>query len=409
MRFLGLASALLGAALLCAAVLGLLDAPFPGAALEVTGASQPVDNRGFSRYHGRLRVEGAKLMGSKSGEQVQLLGMSTHGLQWFSSCYTKESMETIASSWGVNVVRIAMYVAVEEHGYKETPKKIYSVVKDMLEWTHELGIYAIVDWHTLSPGDPWDPAYTTNTTATNGTKEDPDSVGLDTLSFFRGVASLVREKGYDHVLYEVANEPNPMNSADPEKKPYHDVKWLDTPGVRKGVRSYHQDFVIPAIRSVDPHGVIICGTTTWSQDIDQAAANPISAPWNKNVMYTFHFYAGSHVGLLPRLESVAQKIPIFVTEWGVTAADGSGTWYFDNAKKFLALAKELKISAAQWNYADNRGKNDLGGTNVLGQDACARRAWNDTTGAGDFIRSYIQSNVMRVPQLQQPKQEVIYA
>ncbi len=52
-----------------------------------------------------------------------------------------------------------------------------------------------------------------------------------------------------------------------------------------------QKAVIPVIRENDKDAVIIVGTPTWSQDVDQAAASPISG--YKNIMYAFHFYAGN--------------------------------------------------------------------------------------------------------------------
>ena len=33
--------------------------------------------------------------------------------------------------------------------------------KDIIRWTAELGIYVIMDWHVLTPGDPRDALYNT--------------------------------------------------------------------------------------------------------------------------------------------------------------------------------------------------------------------------------------------------------
>ena len=46
------------------------------------------------------------------------------------------------------------------------------------------------------------------------------------------------------------------------------------------------------IRQNDPNNVIICGTPSWDQSVGDAANNPITSI--KNIMYTAHFYAGSH-------------------------------------------------------------------------------------------------------------------
>ena len=91
------------------------------------------------------------------------------------------------------------------------------------------GVYAIIDFHVLTPGDP--NAYLTSEGASTG-------LAID---FWKEMAT--KYKGESHVLYEIANEPN-------------NVGW---PAVLK----YHNS-VIAAIRSIDPDTVILAGTTTWS-------------------------------------------------------------------------------------------------------------------------------------------------
>ena len=73
---------------------------------------------------------------------------------------------------------------------------------------------------------------------------------------------------------------------------------------------------MPVIREKRPDAVILVGTPTWSQEIDKAAESPLE---DKNVMYTLHFYAGTHKDdLRNRLESYAQNgLPIFVSEFGM--------------------------------------------------------------------------------------------
>ena len=50
----------------------------------------------------------------------------------------------------------------------------------------------------------------------------------------------------------------------------------------------------------------LSGTPTWSQDIHLAFANPVNDP--HNVMYSFHFYAGTHMSLMSRVETCVQSI-----------------------------------------------------------------------------------------------------
>ena len=48
---------------------------------------------------------------------------------------------------------------VNEQGYNTDPSHWKSKVAEMVNWAGELGLYALIDWHTLTPGDPNDPSY----------------------------------------------------------------------------------------------------------------------------------------------------------------------------------------------------------------------------------------------------------
>ncbi len=86
-------------------------------------------------------------------------------------------------------------------------------------------------------------------------------------SFFTEMARSYR--GYDDVIFEVYNEPI-------------FVSWST-------VKSYAET-VIPAIRQYSDN-LVVEGCSTWSQDVDACANNPI---YDAKVVYTLHFYAGSH-------------------------------------------------------------------------------------------------------------------
>ncbi len=60
--------------------------------------------------------------------------------------------------------------------------------------------------------------------------------------------------------------------------------------------------------------LIVVGSPTWSQDVDQAANDRINAD---NIAYTLHFYAGTHFQSLRDKGNYAmsQGIALFTTEW----------------------------------------------------------------------------------------------
>ena len=312
-----------------------------------------VSSRGFADDHGKLTLDGVQLV-DEFGAPVQLVGMSSHGLHWFPKCYTKESIQFLVENWGINVFRAAMYIG--EGGYGDmgpsARAKLLEKLENIVDWCEELGIYVIIDWHVLTPGDP--NAWLDSRGASSG-------LAID---FWEYVANKYKNK--KHVLYETANEPN-------------NVQW-DT------VKAYH-DAVIKAIRRIDSETIILAGTTTWSQDIHLAAKNPVTQPYN--VMYAFHFYAGTHESLLKRVATYADQIPLFSTEWGTSQASGDNGPNLGVTKKFLDLFAEKGISWAQWSYADKAETSA-----ALASGACTSRNWDQTSCSGTFVKNYIKKAIL---------------
>lgn len=63
----------------------------------------------------------------------------------------------MAEEWKADIIRIAMYV--NENGYNTKPDYWKGRVAEMVNWAGELGLYALIDWHVLTPGDPNDGSY----------------------------------------------------------------------------------------------------------------------------------------------------------------------------------------------------------------------------------------------------------
>ena len=295
--------------------------------------------------HGALHVENGKLTDA-DGNTVQLYGMSTHGIAWFPQYINYDSFRTLRDDWNTNCIRLAMYTA-EYGGYcaggdKEQLKQL---VRDGVSYATELGMYVIVDWHILSDCDP------------NQNKE-------EAIAFFREMTEAFA--GNDNVLYEICNEPNSGTSWD-------------------SIKSYAEE-VIPVIREQKPDAVILVGTPTWSQEIDKAAASPLTFD---NVMYTLHFYAGTHKDdLRNRLETCAQNnLPVFVSEFGMCDASGNGANDFDSTTKWLDLLNKYQISFCCWNLA-NKDES----SSVFKATSTALSDWTDEdfNESGRWIRDYFR-------------------
>ena len=301
--------------------------------------------------NGQLHVCGNNLC-NQFKQPIQLRGMSTHGLQWYGwgNCITESSLDALAYDWGADILRISLYV--QEGGYETDPQGFTAQVNTIIEAATARGMYALVDWHQLTPGDP-------NANLENARR------------FFTDIARA--HNGKNNILYDIANEPN-------------NVSWA-------GIKRYAEQ-IIPVIRRYDPDAVVLVGTHGWAslgisdggsaQDI---VSNPIAAD---NLMYTFHFYAASH-GAVYRNELAwaAERLPIFVSEWGSQTYTGDGGNDFASAQAYIDLMAQKKISWTSWNYSD-----DFRSGAAFRPGTCANNGpWSGGSlkSAGQWVKDRIQN------------------
>lgn len=288
-----------------------------------------------------LYVNGTELTDS-TGTPVQLKGVSTHGLAWFPDYVNEACFRQLKEDWNINVVRLAMYTA-EYGGYCTGGDKqhLKELVKNGVEYATRSGLYVIIDWHILSDGNP------------NIYKEGAKD-------FFAEMAEQYAD--YDNILYEICNEPNGGAS------------WSD-------IKAYAEE-VIPVIRSYDKDAVILVGTPNWSQYVDQAAANPITG--YDNIMYTLHFYAATHKDSLRNTMAAAIEsgFPVFVSEYGICDAGGSGSIDEYQAEQWIALMDKYNVSYVAWNLS-NKAE-----TSALLSSECRKTSnftENDLSASGKWL------------------------
>lgn len=332
-----------GVLAVCAAVAG----PTSVWAAPEASAPQPHTPHQPVQQHGQLEVCGTTLCG-EDGEPVQLRGMSTHGTQWFEHCVTDASLDVLAQDWGATALRVSTYV--QEDGYETDPAYFTDLASRIIDMATERGMYVIVDWHMLTPGDP-----NANTELAK--------------QFFTDITA--RHGDQDNLIYEIANEPN-------------GVSW-------EAIKSYAEE-VIPVVRAGAPDAVVLVGTRAWSSlglsegsDESEVVANPVDAD---NIMYTFHFYAAEHGDdYLQALSRAADQLPLFVTEFGTQDATGDGDNDFAMADRYIDLMAEKNISWTNWNYSD-----DFRSGAVFEPGTCDSGQWADPASlkeAGEWVRGQI--------------------
>ena len=246
-----------------------------GGELSMPDGPTPVE-----RY-GQLSVSGTNLV-DDTGAPVKLEGMSSMWLNWEPTGYalSKHGLAWMRDNWNLRIFRIAMGVHSEdepENTYLADPETNKVWVNTIVQNAIDTGVYVIIDWHD----------------------HDALSHQSEALAFFDEMS----EKWGDspNVLYEVFNEPLDLDWSS-QLKPYHEA-------------------VVATIRGNDPDNVILLGTPNWDQDVDIAAQDPLSG---NDLMYTLHFYACSHqTPFRNRAQAaLAAGLPLFVSEWGATDADG---------------------------------------------------------------------------------------
>lgn len=296
----------------------------------------------FVDDHGQLHIEGTKIV-DKNGETIQLRGMSFFWSQWMGQYYTAETVKWLKDDWQCNVVRAALGVDEGGDAYIANPEiekqKIFTVIDAAIAE----GVYVIVDWHTHHGED-----YIT-----------------EAKSFFDEVSK--KYGGSPNIIYETYNEPL-------------DVSW-DTI-----LKPYHEE-VIATIRKNDPDNIVICGTRTWSQRVDEVIGNTID---DANVAYTLHYYSASHKQDLRNIaqQAIDNNLAIFVTEYGITEASGGGSFNAAETKLWWDFLDQNSIGWCNWSIAD---KEELSATLKPGASATGGWSENELTEAGTAIRSEIKA------------------
>ena len=297
-----------------------------------------INKNNYVSYNGKLKVNGTKLV-NQFNEKIILKGISSHGIQWYNDFINKDSIKILKNEWNTNVFRLAMYT--EENGYI-TNKKIYSdLIKDIDLLISE-DMYVIIDWHILSDGNP------------NKHKS-------DAIEFFDKVSKKYANK--PNIIYEICNEPN-------------NTSWSE-------IKLYATD-VIKIIRNNTKDSIIIVGTNNWDQDVLDPINDRIE---DDNVMYALHFYSGTHKEFLRERAKKAldNNLPLFVSEWGTSKADGSNGTYLEEAKKWMDFMEQNDLSWCNWSLTD---KNESSAILKPGSSK-TNFTDDDLSESGSFIKSVL--------------------
>lgn len=297
-------------------------------AIEAVAAT-PVD------YYGEMIADGNRIIGSRTNDIVRVTGMSFFWSNWSQKYYNSDYVNLMMDDFGCEIVRCSYGIQDDGVPYDRSCEPL---IEDVIEAAIDRGLYVIVDWHS------------------HGAHKNPD----EAVAYFGQLAEKYGE--YDNIIFEIYNEP--MN-----------VGWND-------IKTY-AEIVIPAIREHSDN-LIIVGTPNWSQQVTDAANNPVEGD---NIAYALHFYAGTHKEWLRNNADAAIEagIPLFVTEWGSVNADGNGGVNDRSTQEWFEWIDKNQLSSCNWAIND---KNE--GSSIFVQDS-------EYSETGLYIKELIDERTKNAP------------
>ena len=252
---------------------------------------------------GQLKVVGTQLC-DQNGNAVTLRCASLGWHNLWPRFYNAKAVKWLAKDWNAKVIRAAMGIMIEDN-YLENPSFALDCIEPVVKAAIKEGVYVIIDWHSHE---------------------------LKTKEAVKFFGKMAKKYGANaNVIYEIYNEPV-------------EDSW-------ESLKEYSKA-VIDEIRKYDPDNIILVGCPHWDQDIHIVAESPLEG--YNNIMYTVHFYAGTHKQYLrDRVDAAMQKgIPVFISECASMDASGDGKLDKSSWNEWVEFMEAKKISWVCWSVSD---------------------------------------------------------
>ena len=181
-------------------------------------------------------------------------------------------------------------------------------------------------------------------------------------------------KDTPNIIYEIANEAD------------NNILWEE-------VKEYSNS-IIPIIRKSSKNNIIIIPNSGRYIHPTNIKLNELVD--GNNIMTSYHLYVGTNLikdSITYIKEAIELKIPIFVTEWGTTLANGNDGFYEDYSNAFVQLMDKYKLSWCNFHIGDLNFK-----VNTEYSGIVKNNMWNNSladdilTSSGKYIKSILQGN-----------------
>ncbi len=268
-----------------------------------------------------IKVQGNKFV-SAEGDTILFRGLAIADPdkladqgQW------KEELFIRVKEMGATIVRIPVHpVAWREH----TPDKYIGLLDQAVEWCTRLGMYIVIDWHSIGNLHMelfQNPMY-------NTTKK-------ETYEFWRSIA--VHFRGHNTVaFYELFNEPAIGRGR------FGSMTWSDWKKINEDI--------ISLIRAYDNETITLVAGFDWAYDLNFIRYNPINA---EGIGYVTHPYMMKRKPPWPpkweeNFGFAANLYPVVATEFGFRLSEGEEVDEEDYAKVIFNYLEEKGISWIGW-------------------------------------------------------------
>lgn len=268
-----------------------------------------------------IKVQGNKFV-NEEGDKILFRGLAIADPdkladqgQW------KEELFKRVKDMGATIVRIPVHpVAWRER----TPQKYIGLLDQAVEWCTGLGMYIVIDWHSIGNLHMeifQHPMY--NTTR------------KETYEFWRSIA--VHFRGHNTVaFYELFNEPAIGRGM------FGSMTWSDWKKINEDI--------ISLIRSFDKETIPLVAGFDWAYDLSFIRYNPINA---EDIGYVTHPYSMKRKPPWPpkweeNFGFAADFYPVVATEFGFRLKEGEEVKDEDYAKVIFSYLEEKGISWIGW-------------------------------------------------------------
>jgi len=249
--------------------------------------------------------------GASIADPHKLLGQG----QW------KQEIFKAVHDMGANVIRLPIHpVAWRELGREE----YFKLLDQAVRWSTDLGMYVIVDWHSIG-----------NLKAELFQNPMYDTSRQETLSFWRAIAQ--RYKDHNTVaFYELFNEPTHFNGM------LGTMTWTEWKELNEEM--------ITVIRYWDKETIPLVAGFDWAYELTPIRTEPVRAAGIGYVSHPYDFKRGQPWE--PRWEEnfafAAASYPVMVTEFGFGIKEGEKVGDDHYGNRITRFLEQRGISWVSW-------------------------------------------------------------